>query len=75
MAKKENECKLLKKQIEDLMREHQEYNAKIKQYESERQSMIRERHLMETAHKEIEATFKEYQSQCRKRENALGFDL
>lgn len=37
--------------------------------------MMRERHAMETAHKEIENTFKEYQAQCRKRENALGFDL
>lgn len=37
--------------------------------------MLRERHSMETAHKDIELTFKEYQAQFRKRENALGFDL
>lgn len=29
----------------------------------------------QAAHKEIEMTFKEYQSQFRKRENALSFDL
>lgn len=76
MAKKENECKLLRRQMEELMQEQADHQAKIKQYESDRQSALRDRHQMystslcrENAHKQIELTFKEYQAQFRKREN------
>lgn len=82
MAKKENECKLLRRQMEELMQEQADHQAKIKQYESERQSALHDRHQMyptslrrENAHKQIELTFKEYQAQFRKRENELAFDL
>jgi hypothetical protein len=46
MAKKEGECKMLRKQMEELLKEQAENYAKIRQYESERQTMVRERHQM-----------------------------
>jgi hypothetical protein len=46
MSKKENECRLLKNQIEELMQEQENSNVKIKNYENERQNFIRERHAM-----------------------------
>lgn len=46
MAKKDAECKLLRKQMDELLKEQTENYAKIKQYESERQAMTRERYQM-----------------------------
>lgn len=46
MAKKDAECKMLRRQMEDLLKEQAENYAKIKQYEQERQTAARDRHQM-----------------------------
>jgi hypothetical protein len=47
LARRESEGKLLRRQVEELIREQEQANLKIRHYESEKQQLMRERHLLE----------------------------
>jgi BMFP domain-containing protein YqiC len=50
MTRKEGECRLLRKQLEEMVRECEETVARGKQWETERQMLTRERQSLEVLH-------------------------
>jgi hypothetical protein len=58
-----------------MIRDSEENSLRTRRWDEERQQLIRERHALEVKSKESERTFKEYQQECRRREQQLLQDL